>query len=60
MSRLYVRGRSDVHKKLLLQAAACNLALLIRALLGTGKPKAAHDRALLLAILALIRPCWAL
>src|ERR1043166_4746257 len=32
MERLYVRGRHNVHKKLLLQAAACNLALLMRAL----------------------------
>jgi hypothetical protein len=33
-----------VHKKLLIQAAACNLALLMRALYGAGKPRAAHDR----------------
>ena len=54
MRRLYVRGRSNVHKKLLLQAAACNLALLMRVLLGAGKPKAAHDRAVFiyLAVLA--------
>jgi transposase len=44
MDRLYVRGRENVHKKLLLQAAACNLALLMRSLYGTGKPRAANDR----------------
>lgn len=44
MDRLYVRGRDNVHKKLLLQAAACNLALLLRSLYGAGKPRAAHDR----------------
>ena len=44
MARLYVRGRNNVHKKLLLQAASCNLALLMRELYGAGKPKAAHDR----------------
>jgi len=44
MDRLYVRGRHNVQKKLLIQAAACNLALLMRALYGAGKPKAAHDR----------------
>jgi transposase len=44
MDRLYVRGIGNVHKKLLLQAAACNLALLLRSLYGTGKPRAAHDR----------------
>lgn len=43
MHRLWVRGRENVHKKLLIQAAACNLALLMRAISGTGKPKAAHD-----------------
>jgi len=44
MDRLYVRGRDNVHKKLLLQAAACNLAMLLRSLYGAGKPRAAHDR----------------
>jgi transposase len=44
LDRLWVRGLSNVHKKLLIQAAACNLALLMRSRFGTGKPKAAHDR----------------
>jgi len=44
MDRLYVRGRDNVHKNLLLQAAACNLALLMRSLYGSGKPRASHDR----------------
>jgi transposase len=54
MDRLYVRGLVNVHKKLLLQAAACNLALLLRSLYGAGKPRAAHDRIVetILAILA--------
>jgi transposase len=43
MDRLWVRGRENVHKKLLIQAAACNLALLMRSLYGAGKPKAAHN-----------------
>jgi len=43
MDRLWVRGIENVHKKLLIQAAACNLALLLRSLYGAGKPKAAHD-----------------
>jgi transposase len=43
MDRLYVRGMENVHKKLLIQAAACNLALLMRSLYGAGKPRAAHD-----------------
>jgi hypothetical protein len=39
MDRLWERGLDNVHKKLLLQAAACNLALLMRAWYGAGKPK---------------------
>src|SRR6202044_2702327 len=44
MAQLYVRGRNNVHKKLLLQAASCNLALLMRKPYGQGKPKPAPDR----------------
>jgi transposase len=44
MDRLWVRGLENVHKKLLIQAAACNLALLMRSVYGAGKPKAAHDQ----------------
>jgi transposase len=44
LDRLYVRGLGNVHKKLLIQAAACNLALLMGVLYGAGKPRAAHDR----------------
>jgi transposase len=57
MDRLWVRGRENVHKKLLIQAAACNLALLMRSIYGTGKPKTAHDQTgnAILAILRLIR-----
>ena len=43
--RLHVRGRNNVHKKLLVQAAACNLALLMRLMLGAGTPKGLRDRA---------------
>jgi transposase len=44
MRRLYVRGKVNVQKKLLLQAAACNLALVLRQMLGAGTPRALHDR----------------
>ena len=53
MDRLWVRGRENVHKKLLLQAAACNLALLMRSLYGAGKPRAAQDK-LAKAVFALL------
>jgi transposase len=57
LDRLYVRGRENVHKKFLIQAAACNLALLLRSRYGSGKPRAAHDRAAeaVLVILAVIK-----
>jgi len=57
MDRLWVRGRENVHKKLLLQAAACNLALLLRSIYGAGKPKAAHDQlqTAIFAILAILK-----
>ena len=57
MDRLYVRGIGNVHKKLLIQAAACNLALLMRSMYGAGKPRAAHDQAVeaIFAILSLIK-----
>jgi len=57
LDRLYVRGVENVHKKFLIQAAACNLALLMRSLYGAGKPRAAHDQAVeaVLAILAFIK-----
>ena len=53
MDRLYVRGIENVHKKLLIQAAACNLALLMRSLHGAGKPRAAHDH-IIEAVFALL------
>src|SRR5271155_6032542 len=57
LDRLYVRGLENGHKKFLIQAAACNLALLMRSTYGSGKPRAAHDRVVdaILAILAVIK-----
>jgi transposase len=57
LDRLYVRGIKNVHKKFLIQAAACNLALWMRSRYGSGKPRAAHDGAIeaILTILAVIR-----
>jgi hypothetical protein len=43
LRRLYVRGKQNVQKRLLLQAAACNLALLLRKLIGAGTPRALQD-----------------
>jgi transposase len=43
LRRLYVRGKENVKKKLLVQAAACNLALLLRKMIGAGTPRALQD-----------------
>jgi len=43
LRRLYVRGKGNVQKKLLVQAAACNLALLLRKMIGAGTPRALQD-----------------
>ena len=43
LRRLHVRGKQNVQKKLLLQAAACNLALLLRKMIGAGTPRALQD-----------------
>jgi len=62
LDRLYVRGLENVHKKFLIQAAACNLALLMRSMYGSGKPRAAHDGPIdaILTILAVITTVEAL
>lgn len=56
LRRLYVRGKQNVQKKLLLQAVACNLALLLRKMMGAGTPRALHDAlaGLILALLQLL------
>jgi transposase len=46
LRRLYVRGQGNVQKKLLVQAAACNLALLLRKMMGAGTPRALQDAVL--------------
>jgi hypothetical protein len=38
-----VRGKGNVQKKLLVQAAACNLALVLRKMMGAGTPRALND-----------------
>jgi hypothetical protein len=63
LDRLYVRGLDNVHKKFLIQAAACNLALLMRSLYGSGKPRAAQEGAIelffeLLALMKALDALW--
>ena len=62
MRRLYVRGTDNVLKRVLVQAAAFNIGLLLRTLSGWGKPRQAQGRtnaltALLSAVFA-IQSAW--
>lgn len=52
LRRLHVRGRNNVAKRLLLQAAACNLALIMRTLTKSGTPRGLMERNL--AVMGLI------
>ena len=57
LRRLHVRGRQNVAKRLLVQAAACNLALILRTLGGAGTPRGLADlqRALTLLFLRILQ-----
>ena len=44
MRRLYVRGSENVLKRVLVQAAAFNIGLLLRKLTGWGKPRQGTGR----------------
>jgi transposase len=57
LRRMYVRGADNVFKRVLVQAAAFNIGLLLRTLSGWGKPRQAQGRlnrlqALFFAVLA--------
>ena len=43
LRRVHVKGRDEVAKRVLLQAAACNIALILRTITGAGTPKGAAD-----------------
>jgi len=51
MRRMYVRGTDNVLKRVLVQAAAFNIGLLLRTLSGWGKPRQALGRKNALAVL---------
>ena len=55
MRRLHVRGLDEVRKKLLIQAVACNLVLLLRTKYGAGSPRGLAE-----AAQALCTAIWAL
>ena len=47
LRRVWVRGHENVRKRVLIQAAGCNLGLLLRRLTGVGTPRSLQGRALL-------------
>ena len=60
MRRVWVRGHENVRKRVLIQAAACNIGLLLRRQTGIGTPRSLQGRAVS-AIWGLIRRligCW--
>jgi transposase len=64
MRRMYVRGTDNVFKRVLVQAAAFNIGLLLRTLNGWGKPRQAQGRlnrlqSLLFAVFMLSDACRA-
>ena len=62
MRRLHVRGRGNVAKRVLLQATAFNLALILRSMTRAGTPKGLADlnRKIVLALLRVLAALWAL
>src|ERR1039458_7198301 len=65
MRRMYVRGEENVLKRVLVQAAAFNVGLLLRKLSGWGKPRQAQGRlnqlqSLLFAVFAVSDACRAI
>ncbi len=45
MRRVWVRGHANVRKRVLIQAAACNIGLLLRRQTGVGTPRSLQGRA---------------
>ena len=60
MRRVWVRGHDNVRKRVLIQAAACNIGLLLRRQTGVGTPRSLQGRALsaIYGLIGLWRGCW--
>lgn len=61
MRRLYLRGHTNILKRLLIHTGGFNLGLLMRQVIGVGTPRGLQGRvvAILGALLTLIRSGWA-
>jgi transposase len=62
MRRLYLRGRTNIHKRLLIHAGGFNLSLVMRKLIGKGTPRGLQGLAsccfsIFSALLAVYRLC---
>ena len=44
MRRVHVRGHQEIRKRILIHAGAFNLCLLMRHMLGVGKPRGLQGR----------------
>jgi transposase len=58
MRRTHLRGHTNILKRLLVHASACNVGLWMRTLIGVGTPRGLQGR--LSAALALLAALWAL
>jgi len=60
MRRVYLRGHTNILKRLLIHIGGFNLGLLMRQLMGVGTPRGLQGRliAMLAAVLVLIRKYW--
>jgi transposase len=60
MRRVYLRGHTNIRKRLLIHTAGFNLGLLMRQLIGVGTPRGLQGRriAVVAALLALFRSLW--
>ena len=60
MRRVWVRGHENVRKRVLLQAAACNIGLLLRHQTGVGTPRSLQGRAVsaICRLIGRLIDCW--
>ena len=60
MRRVWVRGHENVRKRVLLQAAACNIGLLLRHQTGVGTPRSLQGRAVsaICRLIGCLIDCW--
>ena len=60
LRRVWVRGHENVRKRVLIQAAGCNLGLLLRGLTGVGTPRSLQGRALsaICGLIGRLIDCW--